>query len=64
MIYESSHRGSLLVNLILGLEHQNGCIEGYRPDIRMPSSYPESAHQIGPDDIWFVSFRGGNLTIS
>jgi len=64
MIYESSHMGSLLVNLILGLEHQNGCIKGYRPDIRMPSSYPESAHQIGLDDIWFVSFRGGNLTIS
>ena len=53
--------GSPLVNLILGLEHQNGCIKGHRQDVRMPSSYPESAHQLGPDNIWFKSFRGGDL---
>ena len=62
MIYGSSHVGSLWVNLILGLEHSNGCIQGYRPDMKIPSSDPESAHQIGPDDILFMSFRGGNPT--
>jgi hypothetical protein len=50
MIHGSSH---MLVNLILGLEHQNGCIESYMPDMRT-SSDPESACQIGLDDIWFV----------
>ena len=64
MIYGSSHMGSLLVNLIVGLDHHNGCIKGYRPDMKIPSSDPESAHQIGPNDIWFMSFRGGNLTLS
>jgi len=64
MIYGSSHMSSPLVNLILGLEHRNGCIKGYRPDMKMPSSNPESTHQIGPDDIWFMSFKGGNLTSS
>jgi len=64
MIYGPSHVGSLWVNLILGLEHQNGCIKGYRPDMKIPSSDPESAHQIGPDDIWFMSFGRGNLTPS
>jgi len=54
--------GSLVVNLILGLYHRNGCIKGYRPDMKIPSSDPESAHQIGPNDIWFMSFRGGNPT--
>ncbi len=64
MIYGSSHTGSLVVNLILGLYHRNGCIKGYRPDMKIPSSDPESAHQIGPNDIWFMSFRGGNPTPS
>jgi hypothetical protein len=32
--------------------------------VKIPSSDPESAHQIGPDDIWFMSFRGGNPTLS
>jgi len=31
------------------LEHQNGCIKSYRPDMRT-SSDPESAHQIGLDE--------------
>ncbi len=64
MIYGSSHMGSLVVNLILGSDHQNGCIKGYRPDMKIPSSDPESAHQIGLDGIWFMSFRGGNPTLS
>jgi hypothetical protein len=64
MIYGSSHVGSLWVNLILGLEYRNCCIKGYRQDMKIPSSDPESAHQIGPDDIWFMSFREGNLTPS
>jgi len=64
MIYESSHMSSLLVNLILGLEHWNGCIKGYRPDTKIPLSDPDSTHQIGSDDIWFMPFRGGNLTSS
>ena len=62
MIYGSSHVGSLWVNLILGLEHWNGCIKGYRPDMKIPFSDPDSTHQIGPDDIWFMLFRGGDLT--
>jgi hypothetical protein len=28
--------------------------------MKIPSSDPESAHQIGSDDILFMSFRGGN----
>ena len=64
MMYGSSHVGSLLVNLILGLELWNGCIKGYRPGMKIPSSDPESAHQIGPDDIWFMSFGEGNPTPS
>src|ERR1700727_2082205 len=31
--------------------------------MKIPSSDPESAHQIGSDDIWFMSFRGGNSTL-
>jgi hypothetical protein len=62
MIYVSSHMGSPFINLILGLEYQNGCIKGYRPDMKIPSSDHESADQIGPDDIWSMSFRGGNPT--
>jgi len=64
IVYRSSHMGTLLVNLILGLDYRNGCIKGYRPDMKIPSSDPESAHQIGPNDIWFMSFRGGNLNPS
>jgi len=30
--------------------------------MKIPSSDPESAHQIGPDDISIMSFRGGNPT--
>jgi len=64
MIYGSSHMGSLVVNLILGSDHQNGCIKGYRPDMKIPSSDPGSAHQIDHNDMWFMSFRGGNPTLS
>jgi hypothetical protein len=32
--------------------------------MKIPSSDPESSPQIGPDNIWFMSFRGGNLTPS
>jgi len=32
--------------------------------MKIPSSDPESAHQIGPDDIWFMSFGGGDPTLS
>jgi hypothetical protein len=56
--------GLTLVNLILGLEHWNGCIKGHRADMKIPSSDPESAHQIGPNNIWFMSFRGGHPTPS
>jgi len=31
--------------------------------MRIPSSDPESAHQIGLDDIWFMSSRGDDLII-
>ena len=40
-----------LVNLILGLENQNGHIKGYRPEMKIHFSNPESAHQIGLDYI-------------
>jgi hypothetical protein len=60
MIHWSSHMVTL-ANPILGLEHQNGCI---KPDMGILFSDSESAYQIGPDDIWFMSFRGGDLTIS
>jgi len=44
--YMDHHMGSLVVNLILGSDHQNGCIKGYRQDMKIPFSDPWSAHQI------------------
>jgi hypothetical protein len=49
---------SLLVNLILGLEYQNICSKGDRPDMKIPSSDPPSVHQIGPDNVLMTSVRG------
>ena len=62
--YRPTYVVSLWVNPILGLKYWNIHSKGNRPDMKIPSSDPESAHQIGPDDIWFMSFRGGNPTLS
>jgi hypothetical protein len=62
--YRPTYVVPLWVNPILGLEYQNIHSKSDRPDMKMPSSDPESAHQIGPDDIWFMSFGGGDLTPS
>jgi hypothetical protein len=63
-MYRPTYVVSLWVNPILGLEYQNIHSKGDRSDMKIPSSDPESAHQIGPDDIWFMSFGGGNPTPS
>jgi len=55
--YRPTYVVSLWVNLILGLEYYNICSKSDRPDMKIPSSDPESAHQIGPDDIWFMSLE-------
>ena len=51
MIYRSSHVGSLIVNLILGLEHRNSCSKGYTPDMKIPYLYPQSTLKTAPDGV-------------
>jgi hypothetical protein len=61
--YRPTYVVSLWVNLILGLKYQNIHSKSDRSDMKTPSSDPESAYQIDPDNIWFMLFRGGNLTL-
>ena len=46
MIYGSSHMGSILVNLILGLDHWNGCIKGYRSATKILCADSESPQKL------------------
>ena len=56
--YRPTYVVSLWVNLILGLEYWNIHSKGDRPDMKIPSSDPPSAHQIGPDDVLKTSVGG------
>jgi len=56
--YRPTYVVSLWVNLILGLEYWNIHSKGNRPDMKIPSSDPPSAHQIGPDDVLMTSVEG------
>jgi hypothetical protein len=56
--YRPTYVVLLWVNLILGLEYQNIHSKGDRPDMKIPSSDPPSAHWIGPDDVLMTSVGG------
>ena len=56
--YRPTYVVSLWVNLIQGLEYWNIHNKGDKPDMKIPSSDPPSAHQIGPDDVLMTSVRG------
>ena len=45
-------------NPVLRLENQNSHSKSCGPDMKIPSSDPLSAHQIGPDDVLMTSVGG------
>jgi hypothetical protein len=53
--YRPTYVVSLWVNLILGLEYRNIHSKGDKLDMKIPSSDPPSAHQIGTDDVLMTS---------
>ena len=63
-MHRGAHMVSLWVNLILELWCQNSCSKGHRPDMKVPSSDPESTHQIGLDYVKIMWFGEGRLMSS